>query len=311
MDKKFAIGVDIGGSHISSQLVNLENGQIIEESYFEEKVNNQASAPEIITAWSKAIKQTLNCAMKDQIAGIGIAMPGPFNYEKGIALIKGVAKYESLYGLNITTEIRNELKLPKEIEIRYINDAISFAIGETWTGVGANKKRVVAITLGTGFGSSFVDNGVPVIEGESVPSMGYVYNIPYKEGIADDYFSTRWFVKEFKKRTGENCSGVKEIADKASSNPIASEIFEDFGFRLGIFLSPLLKKFDADCLVIGGNISKAYSLFGPTFIQVLKNEGIRIEVNTSVLMEAAAMVGSARLIEKDYWKKVKSLVAKI
>ena len=35
------------------------------------------------------------------IGGIGIAIPGPFDYGNGISLIKDLEKYESLYGTNI------------------------------------------------------------------------------------------------------------------------------------------------------------------------------------------------------------------
>ena len=36
-------------------------------------------------------------------------MPGPFDYVKGICYIRGVAKYENLYGFNITDAIASSL----------------------------------------------------------------------------------------------------------------------------------------------------------------------------------------------------------
>jgi len=32
---------------------------------------------------------------------VGVAMPGPLNYIDGISLIKGLRKYDNLYGVNI------------------------------------------------------------------------------------------------------------------------------------------------------------------------------------------------------------------
>ena len=311
MTRNYAVGVDVGGSHISSILVDLNEGQVIEDSFFEQKVNNKASAAEIIGVWGKAIKATIDHVGVDVIAGIGFAMPGPFDYENGMALLKGVAKYDNLYGLNIGDELKKELRLPNEIVFRYINDAMAFAIGETWNGKAAGLEYVVAITLGTGFGSSFVENGVPLIEGDRLPSMGYVYNIPYENSIADDYFSTRWFVQEYEKRTGERCKGVKEIAEKVVVDEFAQELFVDFGARLGAFLSPLLIRFDANSLVIGGNISKAYPLFEESFNKALEDNDILIDITISDLMETAAMAGSARLIDSDFWLNIKPLVSKI
>jgi glucokinase len=40
---------------------------------------------------------------------IGISMPGPFDYENGICLIKGQNKYEALYGLYIKGLLADKL----------------------------------------------------------------------------------------------------------------------------------------------------------------------------------------------------------
>ncbi len=311
MTKKYAIGADIGGSHISAVLVDIESGQMIPESLAEVKVDNQASASEILENWAKALYASMQFAEKGEMVGIGFAMPGPFDYKNGIALLKNVAKYDSLYGMNVGNELKKLLNLPIELPFRYCNDALSFAIGECWGGKASAYKNVVAITLGTGFGSAFVSDGVPVIEGERVPEMGYVYHIPYKKSIADDYFSTRWFVNEYETRSGEKCHGVKEIADKVSKCDEAKKLFDDFGRDLGTFLAPILKKFEAECLVIGGNISGAYSLFGASFRDVLIDHHLRVDVVVSDLMESAAMLGSARLLDANFWNDMEPLVSKI
>ncbi len=308
---RYAIGVDIGGSHISSVLVDMETSRMVPESLAEQKVNNKASADEILNDWAIALRKTMNSASIDELAGIGFAMPGPFDYQTGVALMKNVAKYDSLYGINVGDELKKRLNLPVEMPFRYLNDALSFAVGECWTGKAAGYKNVVAITLGTGFGSAFLTNGVPVIEGDRVPKMGYVYHIPYENGIADDYFSTRWFIKEYSLRTGIQVSGVKEIAESVNQDPIARQVFEHFGTAIGNFLAPLLSKFGAECLVVGGNISGAYPLFGPSFERALVSQNVNVKTVISELMESAAMAGSARLLDDQFWKEIEPLVSKI
>ena len=311
MGKRYAIGVDIGGSHISTVLVDLAKGSMIIESHAQQKVDNQASADEIFHHWGLAIEKTLLQMREGELVGIGFAMPGPFDYKNGVALLKNVAKYEGLYGLNVGDELKRILKLPPALPFRYLNDALSFAIGECWIGKASAYNNVMAITLGTGFGSAFLTQGVPVIEGNRVPKMGYVYHIPYENGIADDYFSTRWFIKEYNLRTGISCNGVKEIADIAEQDLEAKKIFEDFGTNLANFLAPLLQTFEANCLVMGGNISGAYSLFGSSFNRALQNHGIGIEIVVSELNESATMAGGARLLDPDFWNEVEPLVSKI
>lgn len=311
MNKKYAIGADIGGSHISTVLIDMEKGSMVAESHAEQKVDNQASAEDILKNWAIAIRRTMEHAKNEPLAGIGFAMPGPFNYQTGVALLKNVAKYENLYGINVGDELKKILQLPPSMPFRYLNDAMSFAIGECWLGKASAYKNVMAITLGTGFGSAFLTNGVPIIEGDRVPKMGYVYHIPYKNGIADDYFSTRWFIQEYFVRTGIRVSGVKEIADRAQDAQDARKMFADFGTDMANFLTPLLTGFAADCLVIGGNISGAYALFGPSFENALEEQNINIKIVISELMELAAMTGSARLLDEEFWKEVEPLVSKI
>ncbi len=312
MTSKYAIGADIGGSHISTILINLENKRIVESSFCSEGVNQQASSDEIIQSWATSIKKTMEYVPKNGIAGVGFAMPGPFDYANGISLMdKSVAKYESLFGLNVGDALKRELRLPESMPFRYINDALAFAIGECWIGKASGYKNVMAITLGTGFGSAFLTNGLPIIEGNRVPEKGYVYHIPYREGIADDYFSTRWLVSEFQDRTGLVCKGVKEIYEKCKQMTEAKGLMEEFGQELGKFLVPLLTRFEADCLIIGGNIAGAYPIFGPSLEATLHLQNKEMAIVISEMMESAAMVGSARLLEDTFWKQAESLVSKI
>lgn len=307
----YAVGVDIGGSHISSVVVDVNSGNMLKESLAEVKVDNQASANEILDKWAGTISESIKSINREKLIGIGFAIPGPFDYKNGVALLKNVAKYDSLYGINVGDELKKRLDLSSDFPFRYSNDALSFAVGECWSSKASNYKNVVAITLGTGFGSAFLTNGVPVIEGDRVPESGYVYHIPYKNGIADDYFSTRWFLGEYKNRTGTVCNGVKEIADRVGNDGTAKTLFDDFGSNLANFLVPVLATFDADCLVIGGNISRAYPLFSAAFHRVLNERNVNIETMVSELMESAAMVGSARLLDDEFWTKMEPLVAKI
>jgi len=304
MNKNIAIGTDIGGSHISCAAVNLVSGHILKETLAERYINNQAQASEIISSWAEALSTVLAKVSADQVKGIGFAMPGPFDYVNGICYIRGVSKYENLYGFNISDAISSSLDVSKDFLIRFMNDASSFAVGEAWTGSATEVTRSFSITLGTGFGSAFISNRIPIVDGPDVPNLGCVYHLPYKDGIADDYFSTRGLLARYRNVTGVELPGVKELATLAGSNKIVSELFEDFGTDLGIFLAPWLNKFKAEILVIGGNISHAYKLFGDALESSLKKESCSCTVTISKLMEDAALLGSAYLLDDDFWKSV-------
>ena len=235
---------------------------------------------------------------------IGFAMPGPFDYVNGICLIKGVAKYENLYGFNIGDAVVSSLDVAEGFEARFMNDASSFAVGEAWAGKASKVKRSMSITLGTGFGSAFIDNKIPIVDGPEVPKLGCVYHLPFKGKIADESFSTRWFIGSYKKITGKDVTGVKELAEMASTDKVAYDLFIEYGDNMGIFLSPWLNKFEAEILVIGGNISYAYNLFGKIFEDRLAKEKCYCKVELSDLKEDAALLGSAYLFDDDFWNAV-------
>lgn len=304
MNKNIAIGVDIGGSHITSAAVDMSSGKILRNTMADRPVNNQAHAFEIIKVWSECLKEVMDHLNFDEILGIGFAMPGPFDYVKGVSYIKGVSKYENLYGINIGDAVMSTLELPDDFEIRFINDASAFAVGEAWAGKAKGYRKSMCITLGTGLGSAFISDRIPVVDGPDVPKIGCVYHLPYGESIADDYFSTRWFLRSYKEATGKEISGVKELSDLAAGDRKVQDLFTKFGTDLAGFLVPWLKKFGAEVLVIGGNISNAYYLFGKVFEKRLKKESWKGDVGISELKEDAALLGSAYLFDDYFWKAV-------
>ncbi len=303
-DKHITIGADIGGGHILSAAIDTRAGNIIEASRAYVKVNNKASKEVIFQTWAQALNQTIAKIDVSRLAGIGFAMPGPFNYKTGLALFEGNDKYEALYLVNVKQELPAFLSDPG-LPLRFMNDATSFAVGVSWLGEAKGCAKVVAITLGTGFGSAYIEDGLPVVNREDVAPQGCFWHLPYEDGIADDYFSTRWFVREYEKLTEEKAAGVKEIAEAAKEEGAARKLFRLFGQNLGEFFVPWLKKFPADILVIGGNIAHAYPLFGGALESVLRENGISTRLAVSTLMEDAALIGSARLFEAAFWEQVK------
>jgi glucokinase len=310
--KKFAVGADIGGSHISCALIDMVDGSAQKESLAEVPVDNKASAEVILNSWVTALKKSISKIQSNQLCGIGFAMPGPFDYEKGIALFERVDKYEGLYGVNVTSQISNLMGFSAGLPIRFMNDASAFAVGEAWIGKAAGHKKSIALTLGTGFGSAFIEAGLPVLEREDVPKLGCVWHLPYKDGIADDYFSTRWYIKSYATKTGNSLPGVREIAELASKgDKDAISLFNEFGNNLGEFLGTWIKSFGAEVIVIGGNMTGAYNLFGLSLQAAFEKQKINVETHLSELKEDAAIIGSARLIDDTFWEKIKPLLSKM
>ncbi len=303
MNDQITIGVDIGGSHITSAAVNLRSNEILPRTTHSVKIDNKASKEIIFKNWSMAINKTIEAANIVDMANVGFAIPGPFHYKTGVAMFEGGNdKYESLYKVSIPDELPQYID-SENVTLRFLNDATSFGVGVATQGKAKNHDRVVVVTLGTGFGSAFIKDGVPLVNHPEVPESGCLWDKPYKSSIADDYFSTRWCVARYQEISSKKVSGVKEIAE---ANTVHSrQLFEEFGKNMADFMMPFLKKFQPQILVMGGNVSKASDLFLPTLESELQKADVTIGFEISSLMEDAAIIGSAKLFDPTFWNLVK------
>ena len=152
--KNIVTGVDIGGSHISAALVDLEDKAIVEGTFVRRHLNPHDDAQTITNEWSDTIRAVNS---DGPIGNVGIAMPGPFDYENGISFIKGQNKYEQLYKANIKNLLAHALNITAG-QITFRNDAACFLQGEVFAGTMISFNHCVGITLGTGFGSAVYKN---------------------------------------------------------------------------------------------------------------------------------------------------------
>lgn len=299
----YVLGVDIGGTHISCALVDVKKKEMLQNTYASNLVANMEPQETILQSWADTLNASIRAAEGKSIRGIAFAMPGPFDYKKGIALFPEGFKYGELNGLHIERELHSILV--KKLPMRFLNDATSFAVGEAWLSNGNGYDKQLCITLGTGLGAGFTNKGIPVVNSDKVPPEGCLWNLPYGEGIADDYFSTRGFINSYQNLTGVEVNGVKELANNYKTDSIAKQVFDSFGENLGNFLSPWLKRFDADALIIGGNIAKAYAYFEDTLQKTMEVHGLSLSVKISEQSEKAAIIGSTLLFNELFWNQVK------
>jgi glucokinase len=291
---KYIMGVDIGGSHIVAALIDRRTWEVVEGSEINLFVDCQAGMRTIMRRWSRAVWKCLR-EVSDG-CDVGIAMPGPFDYERGIALFeREVRKFGALRGIDVGAELRRRVR--RIDKVRFVNDASAFALGEVMAGAGNGAGRVMALTLGTGFGSSFVVNGTIVNSGDEVPPDGYVYNMPFDGSIADDEFSTRWFIRRYHELTGNGIAGAQEVFDRMEQDGAARQIVEEYGLRLAEFIAPIYARFRGDVVVFGGNIARSFELFAPSLTRRLAEMGATIEIRRAQLFDRAALIGAASLFK--------------
>lgn len=294
--KKYAIGADIGGSHITTAVIDLTTAEIIRETKSSiDDINAEGPAESILSAWTNCIQTTISLASKeginrDAITGIGLAIPGPFDYPNGICLIKEQKKFRSLYEM----DIRNELALRVNFEpknIRFKNDAESFLLGEVFGGAAKGSKRAIGITLGTGFGSAYYFDGVS--------EDADLWCAPFNGETAEYYISTGWVIKRYEELTGVKIRGVIDLVDGVTNNTDnkAKQVFDEFGESIRDFLVPLIIEKKADTLIMGGKIALSEHLFTAPLRTELAKINLSVRVVITALGEEAALMGSASLLK--------------
>jgi len=274
------IGVDIGGSHITAAHIDAASFKVVKSSLIRARVASMEGAEIIIKDWVDAL-EPLIAHEGAETTRIGIAMPGPFDYTKGISLMQGTKKYDSLYEMNVLEILAEKLGIPKD-HILFRNDAEAFLHGELASGAVAGEKRAVGITLGTGLGSASNCQGTTLDADRAF--------IPFKDSIAEEYISTRWFSKRYKELTGKEIKNVEALID-GDDQDIKVAIFKEFGENLALFLNDFIEQEQATVVVIGGNIAKAWESFIEVVRENLENKNVVLK--QSVMWEDAALVGAA------------------
>lgn len=311
MSKNVAIGAFIGGNRFACAAVDVDKKEIIPNTYFKSMIMSDASAGLILMLWTNYLKKTLDVVGKENVIGIGCSMPGPFDYLNGIARFDGVPKLNELKGMNIAKEFKKRLGLDEKIPVRFINDAIGFALGEEWARKNGSSSNLITIMIDDGFGSAFLRNGVPVISGATVPPKGIVYNIHYKNGIADDYFSNRGLLNAYKAVGGLEFSKISSLVSIINTDIKIQQLFNDFGLHLAEFLLPIYRKFNAETCIFGGEVSEHFKHFGAAFNNYLEQNKYSIKIEISNSKDNSFILGGAKLIVEQHWAKLLPIVPEL
>ena len=262
------LALDVGGTSIKSGLIELPatvRGPVRATPF-----DSAASAGSILGTFASLLWSHAKDA--DEVHGLALGFPGPFEYDTGVCRIRGVGgKFEALFGTDLGAEFSGVLDLPRD-RVRFRNDAQAAVIGEALHGAGADTGRVVGITLGTGLGSAFLRDGDPVRDADDVPEGGELFHLPaYADGPqADDVYSRRGLEQRLGARGADS---IREAAARArDGDDQARAVFQDWGRDLGRFLADPLRRFRAERLLVLGGIAGAADLFGDALASELPCE---------------------------------------
>lgn len=247
MEKRYIIGVDIGGTTFSSSVFD-QTLNLVDTSQIDNisKFDNQSILLDAIA------KQIIDISKGKSINAVGFACPGPLNAKLGKIL--DTPNLTLLQNCNFINEMNKRLKLPCYLD----NDANLFALGE-YESYSGQKDIFIGITLGTGLGFGVVING-NLFTGSH--GMAAEYGIsPVEWGKWESNLSINGLTKLSEKYFNQIHSPKTIFNMAKNDNSDAQRIWSDFGENLGLCISHIINMFDPDTISIGGGLSNAFKYF--------------------------------------------------
>ena len=149
---KWAIGVDLGGTHVAAAPVD-ERGKVL--NVFQRALD-QHDPKYVVTEIAKVVDKAIASLGAKKLTGIGIGSPGNIDQTTGTVRFSPNFNW---FDVPLKKKVEKKLGLP----IHLLNDARCATIGEYLHGVGKGTRDFVLVTIGTGIGGGIVANGKLVL----------------------------------------------------------------------------------------------------------------------------------------------------
>jgi len=304
MNKKFIIGIDLGGTNLKVALLDLnyriKDKEILSTRSFMEKDHLISG---IVHAVNRFIKY--NSLSKAEILGVGLGLPGPTDAKNGV-----VHFFPNIPGWK-EVKLRDILRKKLGLAVFLDNDAKLMTIAEHKLGAAKGFNNVLCMTLGTGIGGGLIING-KLYRGFN-NAAGEVGHMPINEkgaacncgalGCLEAYVGNRKIGLEAKKSFKRNIT-LEELSELAEKhNKIAIDVWCRIGGHLGFALAGVVNLLNLDAIVIGGGVAKAGRVLFDNISKALKNQAMivqakRVRILKAKLGSEAGIIGAAIMVKE-------------
>ncbi|MDF2523151.1 MAG: Transcriptional regulator/sugar kinase [Clostridiales bacterium] len=270
-EKKYYLGVDIGGTAIKIGLVD-DYGNVLHEATYSDDFD-QYETPILDTVLKSTdlfLKQQ-KILIKD-LYGIGVSATGLIDERNG-RVIGAADHLKNWNGSRIKDRMQERYHLP----VTVVNDANCAALGEFFIGAAKGVPNVIVVTVGTGIGGGIIVNSQLLMGAQGL--SGEIGNIiiNYEDlesenniGYYEKYAATTALVRMVKDGIKKGVISGLDEADangrtifnsvKYGNNALQEVIDEWIGYVATGVVS-LVHIFNPDLILIGGGVSTQKELF--------------------------------------------------
>jgi len=312
---KYYIGIDIGGTNLSTGVVD-ENYNIIGRGKI--KTGSERPYEEVVADIIESVRLAVADAKVDMedVRWIGAGCPGTCNPETGV-----VEYSNNLHWNNAPLLADIEKAFEKKTYIE--NDANAAAFGEFLAGAAKGSKNAVIITLGTGVGAGIIING-KIFSGTNYAGGEIGHTVIVidgyectcgRRGCFEAYSSARGLIRmtreAMEKHPASKIAQLVEADGRISARTAfnAAKMLDEDGQAvvdryikaLACGITNTINVFQPDILAIGGGVcNEGDNLLIPLKKQVAeqiysKNSGKNTEICLCSLGNDAGIIGAAML----------------
>ena len=308
MEKKYVVGVDLGGTKIYTALVDLD-GNIIKEKTVETLAHEGEQA--VLGRIIDTIDYVTEGTDKNLIKSIGIGSPGPLDVKNGIIIENSNLPFKNFA---IVETIKEKYDLPTYLD----NDANVATLGEFMFGAGKGTENMVFITASTGIGGGAVLNG-KLFRGATGNALEVGHMTVSTEGprcgcgnlgCAEALGSGTAIGKRAKEAVSTNVTTslknydnvtAKEVfKEAANGDRVAKNILNTSLTYLGIAVANTITNFDPEKVVVGGGVVNGGDIVIDTIRNVVEERCMAAFVENCTIEKAvlggkAGVLGAAAL----------------
>ena len=300
--KKYAIGIDLGGTNMRVALVSQEGNLI--------KKIKEPTSGEILDILFKSVDEIFS----DEVAGIGIGVAGLIDREHGKIITS--PNLHIAEKIDFLTVFKDKFGVPVFLD----NDANTAALGEKWVGVGKNFSYFILLTLGTGIGGGIIYNRKLLRISAEIGHMSIDINgekCPCgNSGCLETYASARailskavaFLEKERESLLTQYCGGnfyklTAEDINRAAldGDSLARELLKDTGRYLGMGIANIINIMGPEAIILSGGLIGAWDIYIKEAIKEASRRSLKelfemVKIIPSSLLDNAGIIGSAGLV---------------
>ncbi len=301
--KKYAVGIDIGATHLRVGIVS-RSGRLLSSRKFCTPKSTQSTIKTIKDSIKDLVSEN-SLSFRNDILGIGIAVASP-NVNSNTGSVNWNPVFPFSKNFNLKDALKKIFKKPIFIE----NDLNAAAVGEMYLGELKRKKNGIVLTVSSGIGSGIVMNrdlyrGYNLSAGE----VGHTILNPFCKGLrcnsrgdigcwealASAKSAERRYFLKYKKRL--EAKEIVKLAKKGDKKSL--KILKEITYWLGVGISNIINVLDPEVIVIYGSFFLSiWSLISRDIKKAVKEKSFnpKIIFKKTKLGDDGGLLGAAFLV---------------